>query len=153
MPNCTFWDFGSVFPPFWLHLGLPRAPFWADFHRFSPTFLVIACRSFASYRFHDFWSVLLVLWFCFVLGLFVSWLGCLISCCFCCFCCWCCWCCSCCWCCWCFWCCCWCCCCWCCLSKPSNPSFLPNLQATSTGTAECAERLNDNDELITKLLR
>ena len=74
MPNCTFWDFGSVFPPFWLHLGLPRAPFWADFHRFSPTLLVIACRSFASYRFHDFWSVLLVLWFALCLAcLFLGW--------------------------------------------------------------------------------
>ena len=24
-------EFGSVFPPFWLPLVLPRAPFWSDF--------------------------------------------------------------------------------------------------------------------------
>ena len=73
MPNCTFWGFGS-FPPFWLHLGLPRAPFWADFQRFPSLFFVIAWRSFASYCFHDFWSVLLVLWFALCLAcLFLGW--------------------------------------------------------------------------------
>ena len=74
MPNCTFEDFGSVFPQFWLHFGLPWAPLWADFHCFFKTFLVIACLSFVSYIFQDFWSVLLVLWFALCLAcLFLGW--------------------------------------------------------------------------------
>ena len=57
---------GSIF-------GCPGLHFGLIFTVFS-TFLVIACLSFVSYLFNDFWSVLLVLWFALCLAcLFLGW--------------------------------------------------------------------------------
>ena len=72
VPKSTFGDFGSVCPSFWLHLGLPRAPFGGDFHRFPLLF----------------WSSLVVLLhlivfmifgqFCWCCGLLCAWLVCFL---------------------------------------------------------------------------